>query len=363
MRNNNMPKKDEYIYPHSPVEVIRQFNTQLLGVDATKLSIGLFDGKIGLCVYLMKQFQYTHEVCYEKKAEQLLEDVYAAISDCSGFAVENGLIGLGLGFVELMESGAYEGNPNHILKDVDDRIYRHLSTLCSPSPASTAEQIKELLWGSIYLCKRCVHAGLPKGEKVLFRRMIIRSINRLETSLRDMLIADPLVFAPLDYPMLVFLHLLRMVQEQGLYDYKIERLCRDWIDYLAVLMPMSIGHRFLLGGVLGCLGERLSNTHVSTMLAKHSALLRTNSDMDVFLNQELGSLCLPISVGVAGLWFVMRQSSWEIPPDLREKMIMRIESSEAFKACAKPKDSLQGIGLITGQAGVVLAYQQLKQAI
>lgn len=119
MKPNNM--LDEQIEKR-----ILFYNDQLLNEGAKDINIGLFHGKMGLCIYFYLQYRFFQDKRYEKMANNLLLDVYQKIEKRKDNSLENGILGIGFGILFLLENNFCEGNPNSILKEVDDSIFKSL---------------------------------------------------------------------------------------------------------------------------------------------------------------------------------------------------------------------------------------------
>ncbi|MDR2232935.1 MAG: hypothetical protein LBE56_07415 [Tannerella sp.] len=105
---------------------IEQFNQAALSVDHSQLSIGLYHGKMGLCVYFYELAGLTSEKKYRIAADKMFNDIVNQVSDSIEIDHPNGLSGICMAINFLIEAGYIEGNPNHVLKSFDDKILQLL---------------------------------------------------------------------------------------------------------------------------------------------------------------------------------------------------------------------------------------------
>src|ERR1035437_10174953 len=93
---------------------IQKFNEFVMSQDIEKIPVGLFCGKLGLCVYFYHQASYTQEKKYKNFADKLLNSTFTQINSKSLISLEDGLIGVCLGLNYLVENGYQTGDINHV---------------------------------------------------------------------------------------------------------------------------------------------------------------------------------------------------------------------------------------------------------
>jgi lantibiotic modifying enzyme len=106
-------------------------------LDNQRLLPGLGYGKMGLCVHFYRLARSESNEKYGKIAERLLDEVFEDIGTVKLIDIENGLAGIGLGISYLIRNGYVQGDENHILRDVDDEIFKQIS-----SPKPTNEDVR-----------------------------------------------------------------------------------------------------------------------------------------------------------------------------------------------------------------------------
>ena len=82
-------------------------NTIVVNLANTE-PIGLFDGKIGVCLFLYRYARYSGNGIYERIASNLLDEIFNQLKpDLSPSAID-GVSGIGLGLTNLIKDGFLE---------------------------------------------------------------------------------------------------------------------------------------------------------------------------------------------------------------------------------------------------------------
>lgn len=105
--------------------------------------VGLFNGKMGIALYLYRYARYADCKYYSEFADELLDKVLDSINHSSP-DFESGISGIGWCLNYLMKNEYVEGDPNDVLLNVDKRVFSQLS--CNP--------ITSMLGQGIYLLER-----------------------------------------------------------------------------------------------------------------------------------------------------------------------------------------------------------------
>ena len=87
--------------------------------------IGLFDGKMGLVIFLFHYARHSGNSLYEDFAMELFEEINRDISAETPIGLGNGLCGIGWGILYLSQNGFIENNTNEILEEIDERIMEY----------------------------------------------------------------------------------------------------------------------------------------------------------------------------------------------------------------------------------------------
>lgn len=85
-------------------------------------NLGLYHGKMGIVLFFSQYANYTRNVLYDDFAEYLLDQICDEIHDKLPYDIEDGLCGIGWGIEYLFQKKIMQGDPNHILADIDAKI-------------------------------------------------------------------------------------------------------------------------------------------------------------------------------------------------------------------------------------------------
>lgn len=81
--------------------------------------IGLWNGKMGISIYLLHLARITQDEKYENEAFELIDTVYEIISLENPFFFESGLIGVGCGFEHIIHNGFVDAGRDEIVSEID----------------------------------------------------------------------------------------------------------------------------------------------------------------------------------------------------------------------------------------------------
>lgn len=81
--------------------------------------IGLWNGKMGIAIYLLHLARITQDEKYENLASELTDAVYGQISLDLPFCFDNGLLGIGCGFEHIIHNGFADAARDEILSEID----------------------------------------------------------------------------------------------------------------------------------------------------------------------------------------------------------------------------------------------------
>ena len=87
--------------------------------------IGLFNGKMGLMIFLFHYARHSGNSLYEDFAMELFGEINRDISVETPIGLGNGLCGIGWGILYLSQNGFIENNTNEILEEMDERIMEY----------------------------------------------------------------------------------------------------------------------------------------------------------------------------------------------------------------------------------------------
>lgn len=81
--------------------------------------IGLWNGIMGIAIYLLHVSRLTQNKKYENEASELIDAVYEQISFEKPFFFDSGLLGIGCGFEYIINNGFVDADRDEILSEFD----------------------------------------------------------------------------------------------------------------------------------------------------------------------------------------------------------------------------------------------------
>ena len=80
-----------------------------------------FQEKWEISVFFMHYSKFIKNSIYSDFANELIDDIYEDINQNTPIDFENGLAGIGWGFLHLIDHGFIEGTPTLILEEIDNK--------------------------------------------------------------------------------------------------------------------------------------------------------------------------------------------------------------------------------------------------
>ena len=338
---------------------IKMLNEDLLTIDIEKIPIGLFDGKMGLCIYFYYQSRYYQEKRYHKFAERLLNLVAINISDDMEIDFQKGLTGVCFGINYLIENNFIKGNANTILKDPEEKIYRDTcAQFLSDSRMLSGDEIRIIVFVSLYFCKRLQDANLLNNERFIYQDFVINCINRIEAIPFTEKYSESFIFLPAGYFLPLYLTLLSKAYNLGFYNYKIKKIWDEMHEMLLTTYPYLQSNRFFLG-----LSMKLANQyHMDATWERHIKLLLNQSNVNRTIESEFRNKNILPNNGLSGLYYIFKQYGYLTDSD-KKQFFQKITQSVLWDNMPDEKYHYSSLytSLAYGLVGVALAYQDYSR--
>lgn len=335
---------------------IQQYNDFIMSQDIEKMPIGLFCGKMGLCIYFYHQSRYTEEKKYKKFADKLLNMIFTQINSKSLISLEDGLIGVCLGLNYLVENGFQSGNINHVLSELDDKIYQTAWFESLKNYSSSPETTKSVFEVALYFSIRLLNSKLDKDNRFLYESIVIKAINHIERTFNNSdIFFEPLTYSLNEYFISSYFYLLAIVYKLGFYNYKIDKIIDESYPKLARTYPLLHCNRLQLSTVLEFLNNELHRKSIDDYVTR----LRQDIDYSLMITTEFRNKNLLLANGLCGMYMIQNIlfKNKELPQSL---IVNRIIQSELWEDIYNDEIKLNAtIGLFTGLAGIILTYQNL----
>jgi hypothetical protein len=338
-------------------ERIDSFNKYVMSQDIDKMPIGLYSGKMGICIYFFHQARLTQNKIYKKFAEKLLDSIYSQAHIEMSVNVANGLVGICYGINYLIEEKFVSGNANIILEELDDKIFSFLYfNYLENDLYKRMEIIKGVLELSTYFCMRLKNKSLSSNNKYLFKDIVFKSINKIESVDLFEKYSEPPLFSIANYFFPSYLLLLNEVYELNFCNYKLVKIFDLLSDKIKSSYPLLHSNRLFLSGAIKSIEQKKSIYG----WGEHIHFLEQNVDFSAVLKNEFRNKNIFALDGITGLYYMTKKlhESVNINYDLlRDKIAI----SDIWADCMKDETILKThIGLVTGFCGVILAYQDIQ---
>lgn len=340
-------------------ERIEKFNQFLLSQDIERIPLGLFSGKMGMCIYFYHQARQTNDKAYEKFAKKLLDFIYTQLHAEFPIDIENGLAGICIGINYLIENKFITGNPNYVLKELDDKIFQHFNFIQLSGHIGNSDSLIKLLDIAHYFSIRLSHPKLSANERFLFNAIVIKAINQIDANASVIeKFPEPLLFTIRDYYLPYYLYLLAKVYELNIYNYKIDKILEGLTDQLNSTYPLLLSNRYLLSTAM----RKVSKVVKTVQWQEHIELLEQKTSATSIINDEFRNKNIFPNDGVSGFYFLLKDSDILNKND-KKAIAKKIAQSEAWdKILNDPTEIKYKMGLVNGFAGVILVYQDIQQS-
>ncbi len=275
---------------------ISGLNGELLMTQTKELKdVGLFHGKMGVCIYYYMLGRECQSKEYTECADSLLDEIYDQVSGNSPANLESGLAGIGWGIAYLAQHGFVEVDLDEALVEVDNVILKVL-TSDAPLGLNPANGLTGYL---CYLVKR-LEGSKPSNESYsieLNKELLMLVTNKIEQCFCK---TPPMISKDIrfdlfsDLPMMICS--LGKACELGIYNDKIERVIDQIMPFLETNMPSLSTNRLHLACELKHLLTRIPDKRIERQVD----ILLYSTDFDQ-LGYEVGDNAMGIRNGLSGL--------------------------------------------------------------
>ena len=318
--------------------------------------LGLANGKMGFCLYAFWLARVEKSEAYQEAAENLLDDIMNRIDTLGAVDVVNGLSGIGLAIRYLIKESCVKGNPNVILSDLDDMVFKHLgySTRLEHINALSATQIL------FYLCVRLSDQKKGSESEYLYRELIIAAVNHIYQKADASFFEEPLPFGT-NYLLPQFLFVLSKIYQLDFYNYRIIKILEEIsMKILSTLPTLHANRLFLMWGM----DSVVQQVEIQGWKS-HIHLLKEQLNMDTILDDELRSRNIYIDGGFSGIYLLLSAlQKYFSENEVRQWMVKimdRIESSDVWTLVEREHEYLlQHRGLVSGLCGVSIVLADAK---
>jgi len=334
------------------VELCKSIFDDYLTLDNLhNIPIGLFSGKIGICIYLYSQ--QRNEICNlnNKIADELLDNTINSLDNVNDISLETGLLGACFGLKYLIDKKFVEGNFDKIINDIDDRIFEiTYFEKMNVNVEYNSGNFKYLLWYIYYLSKRIQSKTILNDNKYIYEKMIINCINYIDSVNIPEKFSQPFLYSSTDYYLPYYLNLLGEISKLNIYTYKIERICNDMFPDILASIPLLDVNKILLSNSMSSVSHLIKEKNLWT---KHQDMLCRTINHHEVINNEFRSKKIFIHDGLTGL-YLLNNSLFKKNRFSNDDIINRIQESSIWDQRTYSNEISSNLGLIDGFAGPFL---------
>ncbi len=314
------------------------------------ISPGLFNGKMGICLYLF-------HAGYTEKARELLKAANEELSSMHGnIQVSDGLCGAGLAINHFINCQYITGDINTVAQEIDDRVFKQLAF----EKYNEGYELTSLIHILYYLAIRWEVQEKGSETEYLYRSLITQTVNGVYKRIEPQSISEPLFYS-LDYMLPQVIFIMDYLLSLNLCRRRIERMMRELSPIILSTIPRIHANRlYLLCGI----DALLTHGTFQEEWKQYRSLLFNNIDVNYIFTKEMGCKSIYINNGVASLYFMFRRIN-EYSGNMNEyrtQIMTFIDDSPEWKILAGNKAYQRShLGLYNGICGVVLAYDMMEQ--
>lgn len=220
---------EKYLFLNSYTEYLAQQGNDIQ-------DIGLWNGKMGIAIYLLHFSRLVHSEKYENEAIKLIDAVYEKLSFETPFFFESGLLGIGCGFEYIIQNGFAEADRDEVLLEIDLMVRNLID-----SRAVGDLSLKRGACGvGYYLFCRLTNRNIENESMVVLKlkEYLIYYIDWLEDLLQETTNND-------DYNDLY--SLLSLLHELNVFNHKVEKLLDICLKKMIQIHSPINDNYYLLG--------------------------------------------------------------------------------------------------------------------
>lgn len=263
--------------------------------NITNHPLGVYTGKMGWSLYLFIMANRYNKENWNMAATEILFSIFKDIDSVSSINLSEGLSGIGLSINYLMEHKYVDGDINMVLKDVDNAIFR---TVSSSKYQTGCSDMMDALY---YFAVRTKWQNFKSENYALFCDLIIHLVNKIADNLNDKCFEVPFLYT-LDYKLPFFLYVLNNVWPLNIHNTKIQKIIDELNDKVLSIIPRIHAIRLYLMWGMVSLNKHLQNKEWE----KQIRLLQQQIDLKYIIDKELKSGNIFFHDGVSSIYFFLK---------------------------------------------------------
>ena len=310
-------------------------------------SIGLADGRTGLCIYFYCISRMCNNKDYYQKAELLMGEIFEQVANIKVYDIKTGLAGIGLGIDYLVENQYLEGDINDILEDVDNALFLQICNREKTWDNDISLQLQLLYYFTIRLRKQ----NKNSENKYFFREVVVDTINFISEKIYSLFQEEQISFSMENTSIMSLLTLYHCGE---LYKDKTIRILKDISFCTLSKIPVLHSNRLHLLYAMDKVNKKIETNGWN----EHIKLLARETDVEYIIEKELADE-LYFSNGLPGIYFLLSGLEDYFSSDriykYKNLIINKIEASPVWDALLDNEDYLKlKSGLFSGSIGTSL---------
>ena len=288
-------------------------------------SFGLASGKIGLSLYFYQLSRLENNREYEKLAEKYLNETVSAIGTVQQVDIKSGLAGIGLSIDYLVKNNFVNGNINSILKEIDDYLFRTLSTSKHYEQLDASTLIQFLY----YFYVRLQDQKQGSENEYLFKELCVKTINNIYVKIEQVPFGRRLVYN-VEQELPLFLYVLSRIRSLDFYNIRIDNILSELSPIVLSTIPILHSNKLYL---LWAMHAVCKQTKINGW-NEHIELLKRELNLEEIVSTELKNRNIFFYDGAVSIFLLTEAVKKELENTVckfQQKLIEKIEQSEVWK--------------------------------
>lgn len=343
---------------------IQTLNDKLVNFSDKDYPLGIFSGKMGLCIYFYYLSRWEKNEKYKYIADKYLDDIFEQSANYSDITVEYGLSGIGLGISILIKENFIEGNINEILEDIDSIIFKRIAFLDYQKVQKRISKT-DLLYLLYYLYTRFTDCKYSDNQYI-FQELIIKVIEMLNEDMPSDFFNDYFSFSIQNFHLPIFLYVIRKIYDLGIYNNRIIKILEEHSQKILSTYPVSTANKiYYLCGLVNikpCLPRFQKELE---LLIKQ---IIKNIDMEYMFNSEFKEQDIFLENGLSMVYLLLLYLKNEYPEYCIEytpsSFLDRLQSSTAWTTLLDSKFYFRyNSQFMAGFPGTYLVMSYIKKQL
>jgi len=307
---------------------IRQYIDILIEKEIQRLDSNkdpfLMKGDMGVIVFLSYMFGKTNDFKYIDRAKALLDSLSEKISNKSLLEIYNGVSGIGLAVLLLHCKGVIEENPDKILKNIDEYIYRKSVTAVYAYEQKYENTYLDIL---LYISIRFQYCQ-NQEDKDIFCRLWFALYNKLYLNLTPDFFIEPIP-SVIKYKMAQFILVSALgVKLDIKFKDRISKIFKEISNYIFSYYPQLHFNRLIL---FAALKQLRCVVDLDEKWIDYQDRLFASISIKKIIKKEILPNDLYLSHGLPCLYFLLKILGFIISDEIVEMMINKVKVSNMVK--------------------------------